>query len=56
VRGQQQGEIRSDMSPDQLAKALFVFSAGLLGASKVLSESVDAEEMVESALSMVGGC
>ena len=52
--GQRSGEIRTDIGADQLAKALFVFSAGLLGASKVLSETVDPEEMVDSALAMIG--
>ena len=54
--GQRSGEIRTDLGSDQVAKALFIFSAGLLSASKVLSESVDPEEMVDSALAMVRCC
>ncbi len=56
MSGQRSGEIRTDLTSDQLAKALFIFSAGLLGASKVLSQTVDAEEMVDSALAMVRCC
>jgi DNA-binding response OmpR family regulator len=52
-RGQLIGEIRSDLTGEQVAKALFVFSAGLLGASKVLSDTIDTAEMLESALAMV---
>ncbi len=52
-RGQVIGEIRSDLTGEQVAKALFVFSAGLLGASKVLSATIDTAEMLESALAMV---
>ncbi|HJP33116.1 MAG TPA: TetR/AcrR family transcriptional regulator [Candidatus Latescibacteria bacterium] len=51
--GQQSGQIRKDLTADQLAKSLFVFGAGLLGTSKVLCEAIDAGEMVESALAMV---
>jgi hypothetical protein len=51
--GQLIGEIRSDLTGEQVAKALFVFSAGLLGASKVLSDTIDTTEMLESALAMV---
>ena len=51
--GQRAGQLRSDLSADRLAQALFVFGAGLLGATKVLADTIDAEEMVESALSMV---
>ena len=56
VSGQRSGDIRTDLTSDQLAKALFIFSAGLLGASKVLSQTVDPEEMVDSALAMVRCC
>ena len=56
MSGQRLGEIRTDLGSDRLAKALFIFSAGLLGASKVLSETVDPEEMVDSALAMVRCC
>ncbi|MFP6642349.1 MAG: TetR/AcrR family transcriptional regulator [Candidatus Latescibacterota bacterium] len=51
--GQQAGQIRSDLTADQLAKTIFVFAAGLLGTSKVLADTIDAEEMVESALALV---
>ena len=56
VSGQRSGEIRTDLSSDQLAQTLFIFSAGLLGASKVLSGAVDPEEMVDSALAMIRCC
>ena len=46
-------QIRSDLTADQLAKTIFVFAAGLLGTSKVLADTIDAEEMVESALALV---
>lgn len=53
ARGQQSGQIRSDLSADQLSKSLFVFSAGMLGATKVLGDTIDTEEMIEAALTMV---
>jgi TetR/AcrR family transcriptional repressor of nem operon len=56
VSGQRSGEIRTDLDSDRLAKTLFIFSAGLLGASKVLSDTVDPEEMVGSVLAMVRCC
>ena len=36
-----------------LHQPIFVFAAGLLGTSKVLADTIDAEEMVEFALVMV---
>ena len=51
--GQRTGQIRTDLAAQQLAKTLFVFGAGLLSTSKVLRDTVDAEEMVDSALTMV---
>ncbi len=53
VRGQQSGQIRTDLSADQLSKSLFVFSAGMLGTTKVLGDTIDTEEMIEAALAMV---
>ncbi len=53
-QGQRTGQIRSDLTADQLAKSLFVLSAGLLGTSKVLRDTVDADEMVDSAMVLVG--
>ena len=50
TNGQQAGEIRDDLTPEQLSKALFVFSAGLLGTSKVLSGVIDTGEMVAAFL------
>jgi TetR/AcrR family transcriptional regulator, transcriptional repressor for nem operon len=52
-RGQQAAQIRSDMTAEQLAKSLFVFGAGLLGTCKVLSDTIDTEEMVAAALLLV---
>ena len=54
-RGQQAGQIRSDLTADRLAKSLFVFSAGLLGASKVLSEAIDTSEMVDAYVQCICG-
>ena len=51
--GQQIGQFRSDITADQLAEAIFVFAAGLLGVSKILADTIDAEELVASALAMV---
>ena len=51
--GQQAGQIRTDLSAEKLSQSLFVFAAGLLGTSKVLSATVDAREMVNSALALV---
>ena len=67
-QGQRTGQIRSDhcrptrevalrsqrRPARQLAKSLFVLSAGLLGTSKVLRDTVDADEMVDSAMVLVG--
>jgi len=50
ANGQQAGEIRDDLTPEQLSKALFVFSAGLLGTSKVLSGVIETGEMVAAFL------
>ena len=56
-QGQLRGQIRSDLTAEQLAKSLFVFSVGLLGMSKVLSsDTMDAEEMVEFALALAAPC
>jgi TetR/AcrR family transcriptional repressor of nem operon len=52
-RGQLAGDIRTDLTGDQIAKALFVFSAGLLAASKVLSDTIDTAQMLEAALAMI---
>jgi TetR/AcrR family transcriptional repressor of nem operon len=52
-RGQQAGQIRSDLPAERLAQSLFIFGAGLLGTSKVLGDMVDAAETVESALTLV---
>ena len=53
VRGQQSGQIRTDLSADQLSNSLFVFSAGMLGTTKVLGDTIDTEEMIEAALAMI---
>ena len=53
VSGQQLGQIRTDISAETLSKSLFVFSAGMLGTTKVLGDSVNTEEMIEAALTMI---
>ena len=45
-RGQHQGQLRSDLTADQLAKSLFIFTAGLVGTSKILGDTIDFDEMV----------
>jgi TetR/AcrR family transcriptional repressor of nem operon len=51
--GQRAGELRGDLSADQIARTLFVFGVGLIGTSKILGETMDASQMVGSALRLV---
>ena len=51
--GQQAGELRDDLSAEQLSKTLFTFGAGLLGTSKCLQDTIDPAQMVDAALTLV---
>ena len=44
--GQCAGQLRTDLTADQIAKSLFIFTAGLVGTSKILGDFIDSEEMV----------
>jgi TetR/AcrR family transcriptional repressor of nem operon len=52
-RGQREGQLRTDLTAEQLAKSLFIFTAGLLGTSKILGDTIDSEEMVAAHLQCI---